>query len=249
MITILKGTSVEVHWRIIRTDNKITEDFTGAELRVFLVGPDNVYPLECGVEAVDGYNEIRFAVDSKGLSTGVYDLKAVWVKNKHSIPDVVNNQFMSVSRRGGVLAVTNDPSEVTPLPLDKTIKLMSYVESYGRDGMSAYELAAFRGVLPEGMSEAEWANQENVRQQNEEQRKVAEDARTSQEGIRQQNETQRKANEDTRKSQESTRQSQEAERQNNYYNFANRVFDGGRADSLYGGVRTIDCGGADTSME
>ena len=213
MITILKGTSVEVHWRIIRTDNKITEDFTGAELRVFLVGPDNVYPLACDVAKVDGYNEIHLAVNSAVLSTGVYDLKAVWVKNKHSIPDVVNNQFMSVSRRGGVLAVTNDPSEVTPLPLDNTIKLMSYVESYGRDGMSAYELAAFRGVLPEGMSEAEWAGQENVRQQNEEQRKVTEAARREAEATREVNERLREQGEAGRVSAEVAREEAEGVRE------------------------------------
>lgn len=253
MITILKGASVEVHWRVIRTENKITEDFTGAELRAFLVGPDNVYPLECGVEAVDGYNEIRFAVDSKGLSTGVYDLKAVWVKNKHSIPDVVNNQFMLVSRRGGVLAVTDDPSEVTPLPLDKTIKLMSYVESYGRDGMSAYELAAFRGVLPEGMSEAEWANQENVRQQNEEQREAAEDARREAEGEREANERLREQGEAARVSAEAAREAAEGVREATFQtNEAAREAEFGEAiqaakDNLVV-VNDLTTGGADKAL-
>lgn len=155
MITILKGTIAEVHWRIIHTANKISEDFTGAELKIFLAGPDNVYSLSYDIVRVGGYNEIHLSVESSTLSTGVYDLKAVWVKNKNSIPDVVNNQFMSVSRRGGVFSVTDNPGETTPIPVDGAIKLMSYVESYGRDGMSAYEIAVFRGLDFEG-SEKEW---------------------------------------------------------------------------------------------
>lgn len=264
MITILKGTIAEVHWRIIRTANKISEDFTGAVLKIFLAGPDNVYSTSYDIVSVDGYNEIHLSVDSSTLSTGVYDLKAVWIKNKNSIPDVVNNQFMSVSRRGGVLAVTNDPSEVTLLPLDNTIKVMSYVESYGRDGMSAYELAAFRGVLPEGMSEVEWANQENVRQQNEEkrieaenERREAEDYREAYEHARKEQEDVRVKNENDRKAAETTRQAtftaNEDERQSTFdTNEANREAEFDAAiqsakDNLIV-VNDLTTGGADKAL-
>lgn len=213
MIAILKGKTAEVHWRIIRTENKITEDFTGAELNVFLIGPDNTYSLPCTIEIVEGFNEIHLSIDSSSFSAGVYDLKAVWIKNKTSIPHFVNSQFITVSRKGGVLAVTDSPIEATPLPVDNAIKLMSYVESYGRDGMSAYELAAFRGLLPKGMSEKEWVSQENIRQQNEAKRIEAEDARKENEDHREAYEQSRKEQESIRVQNEKSRQSSEAERE------------------------------------
>jgi hypothetical protein len=84
----------------------------------------------------------------------VYDLKAIWVKN--------NGRNVLTSIRSGVLAIT-DSLEEAPVQ-DEEVKIASYVESFGRDGMTAYETAVMRGINGGITSEVEWIGQETARQ-------------------------------------------------------------------------------------
>jgi hypothetical protein len=104
-------------------------------------------------------------------------------------------------------------------------------------------------------SKSRWGrfnNAEGIRETNETTRKANETTRESNEvtrkaneATRQSKETERIANETARQSKETERIANEAIRQNEFYAFANRVFDGGRADTQFGGARVLNCGGAD----
>jgi opacity protein-like surface antigen len=77
------------------------------------------------------------------LTTGSYDLKALWEKN--------GGRTLMSSTRSNIFGITEAEANLSY----ETINVVSYVENYGRDGLSAYELAVMRG-LSRGLSEVEW---------------------------------------------------------------------------------------------
>lgn len=151
MKTLLKGSEIEIQWRVIRGINKNSERFMDADLRVFLIGSDKkVIPHKI---VRDGMYDVISLIIPNDLQTGVYDLKAIWIKNRNTVSNIVPTlQYRSESVKTGVFAVTDSPSEVT-CECD-SIVLMSYVDGFGRDGMSAYEIAVFRGLTL--LSEKDW---------------------------------------------------------------------------------------------
>lgn len=155
MITFEKGKDFSVEWKIVRGQNMSSEDFSGALVDVYLIGPDNIYPVKPFVVNNDGYQILRIDVCSENLAAGVYDVKAVWLKNR-SLPSYTGycDSRANVSVKSGVFAITDIHSEVT---YDGDIvRIMSKVDSYGKDGMSAYEIAVMRGMTT--LPEKEWLN-------------------------------------------------------------------------------------------
>ena len=153
MITFKKGKDFSVEWKIVRGQNMSSEDFSGALVNVYLIGPDNIYPVKPFVVNNDGYQILRIDVCSENLAAGVYDVKVVWLKNR-SLPGYTGycDSRANVSVKSGVFAITDIHSEVT---YDGDIvRIMSKVDSYGKDGMSAYEIAVMRGLT--SLSEADW---------------------------------------------------------------------------------------------
>lgn len=148
MKTINKYSSIRVLWKIFRGNNKISEDFhsPNTNVKVFLVGSGDTYYYIPTVNTIvdPGYDVLEIDIPSGKLIEGVYDIKAIWVKN--------NERNVLTSIRSGVLAIT-DSLEEAPVQ-DEEIKIASYVESFGRDGMTAYELAVMRGITE--LSEKDW---------------------------------------------------------------------------------------------
>lgn len=137
MITILKGKDITVEWKVVSLDTKQPVDFEGVNARVFLAGPDNTYTLPFEVVREE-FRGLSINVSTAGLSTGVYDIKVIWLIDK------VMRDYRNVSVKRGVFALTDVGSEVN---YDgDSIKIASGVDGFGRDGMSAYEIAVFRGV-------------------------------------------------------------------------------------------------------
>lgn len=170
MKTIYNGKSATIRWKILRTVNKISEDFTGSTIRMFLIGANDTYALEdVTVDNEGGFQILNAVVPANFIGIGVYDLKAVWVKSRLSDDEsLVNAQFANTSRKSGYLAVVSNASEDN-VP-DSIISVSSFVESYGRDGLTAFEIAVLRGVNGSVNSEIAWASLEAKREEAERER-------------------------------------------------------------------------------
>lgn len=184
--------------------NKVSEDFhsLNTELKIFLVGSGNKYYIAPIINRViePGYDVIEIEIPSGMLEEGAYDLRAIWWKNK--------GRNLLTSNRCGIFGIT-DSIEEAPIEDLVEMKIASYTENFGRDGMSAYETAVMYDLHLGIASEKEWVMQETVRIQNEEARKAAEEERKSNEVSRISEETKRATAETSRKYSEETRVNQE----------------------------------------
>lgn len=144
------GSNIKIYWKIWRGANKVSEDFNSmnTNLKVFLVGSGDTYCLEPSINnTIDpGYDVIELSIPAFRLDVGVYNIKAIWEKN--------GGRNVLTSARASVLYLTDSPSEA-PIQ-DEEVRIVSLVESFGRDGMSAYESAVMRGVNDGITSEVQW---------------------------------------------------------------------------------------------
>lgn len=216
MKTINKNSYTKIFWKVFRGNNKVSEDFhsLNTELKIFLVGSGNKYYIAPIINRViePGYDVIEIEIPSGMLEEGAYDLRAIWWKNK--------GRNLLTSNRCGIFGIT-DSAEEAPIEDLVEIKIASYTENFGRDGMSAYETAVMYDLHLGITSEKEWVKQETVRIQNEEARKAAEEERKSNEASRVSEETKRvtaetgrKYAEEARVTQENTRKAAEEARNN-----------------------------------
>ncbi len=143
MKTININSNITINWKIWRGVNKVEEDFVGSKLRVFLIGTENTYYLR--PNAVGGVLTMTIAPGT--LAAGSYDLKAIWEKN--------GGRTLMSSTRSNIFGIT-EAEEANPK--DEVMNIVSYVESYGRDGLSAFEISVLRGLNRGCRSEAEWIN-------------------------------------------------------------------------------------------
>ena len=177
------GSNIKIYWKIWRGANKVSEDFNSmnTNLKVFLVGSGDTYYLEPSINnTIDpGYDVIELDIPAFRLDVGVYNIKAIWEKN--------GGRNVLTSARASVLYLTDSPSEAHIQ--DEEVRIVSLVESFGRDGMSAYETAVMRGVNEGITSEIEWVKSvsifnEKERLANEEERISNEDDRIANEADR-----------------------------------------------------------------
>lgn len=150
MKTINIHSNIRIYWKIWRGINKVSEQFDNlnTELRVFLVGSGDTYWLKPTINTTidPGYDVLELNIDAGRLGVGAYDLKAIWKKNE--------GRDVLTSMRSGIFGITDNRDEA-PIQ-DEEVRIVSYVDSYGRDGMSAYETAVFRGLNDGSISEKEW---------------------------------------------------------------------------------------------
>lgn len=149
MKVINKGSNIKILWMVFRGENKVSEDFANTNLKVFLVGAENVYAKEpvINTSVEPGYQLIEIDIAANSIREGAYDLKAIWQKN--------NGRDIISTRRCGIFGITDSKEEAGVVALE-TIRIASYVESYGRDGMSAYETAVMYGLNEGILTEREW---------------------------------------------------------------------------------------------
>lgn len=152
MKAINRKSKIKILWKIWRGVNKISEDFNSlnTNLKVFLVGGCDTYAMGHVInrEVEPGYDVIEIDVYPNMLAEGAYNLKALWTKNQ--------GRDVLTSMRSGVFGITSNVEEAEVK--DEEIRLVGMVESYGRDGMSAYETAVLRGANHGYTSEKEWAD-------------------------------------------------------------------------------------------
>lgn len=145
MVTILRGTTIEIDWKVVSAFTKQPIDFEGVEARLYLIAPDNKYVIPFEVER-DAFRGLKATVSTEGLTTGVYDIKVIWLRD-HLCH---HHDYRNVSKKCSVFAITDNPMEVN---YDESfIKIVTAVESFGRDGMSAYEIATFYGVTEDELA-------------------------------------------------------------------------------------------------
>lgn len=134
------NSNITINWKIWRGVNKVEEDFVGSNLRVFLIGTENTYYL---VPKAEG-GVLTMTIAQGSLASGSYDLKAIW--------EINGGRTLMSSTRSNIFGITeNEAPERT-----EVINIVSYVESYGRDGLSAFEIAVLRDLHRGCTSEAEW---------------------------------------------------------------------------------------------
>lgn len=151
MIRILFGVSAPVarlEWSVYKGASGVKEDFTGANVFFWMIGAGNRFLVDCTTE--DGM--IKAVIPSM-LPEGVYDLRAMWIKEENCCK-------RSMSEVENAFGVTYDPEEATPVVGDScTIKVKSCTATYGYDGLSAYEMSVLKGKTT--MSEEEWIVYQN----------------------------------------------------------------------------------------
>lgn len=137
------NSKITINWKIWRGVNKVEEDFVGSNLRVFLIGTENTYYL---IPKAKG-GVVTMTIAPGTLAAGSYDLKAIWEKN--------GGRTLMSSTRSNIFGIT-EAEEADQK--NEVMQIVSYVESYGRDGLSAFEIAVLRGLHRGCSSEAEWIN-------------------------------------------------------------------------------------------
>ena len=178
---------VHIEWSIFRGTSHVSEDFSRALVKVFLIGTYEKYLLTATAQGGTLVADLP-----QGLPEGAYSLEAVWVKNYgnllpkrqtltpsmtppcprrpgprpndpcfiHPNDDRFNDRCLMRSRKDYLFALTNYASEatVTDESGEVTVKCSSAVATYGYDGLSAYELAVMRGDF--SGSEGEYLEQQ-----------------------------------------------------------------------------------------
>lgn len=152
----------------------MSEDFSRALVKVFLIGPNEKYLLNATAEGGTLLIDVP-----EGLPEGAYSIEAIYVKNYGNLlpangtftpstapgchrfplhpgqaPNFIhphdhrsNDRCLMRSRMDYVFAITSLPSEESGVPSsgEITLRFKSSVASYGYDGLSAYEIAVMRG--------------------------------------------------------------------------------------------------------
>lgn len=159
MEVVNQKTNIKIYWKIFRGENKVSEDFNNSctSLNVYLVGACDkyVYTPKVNTTIEPGYQVLEIDIPANSIREGAYDIKAIWKKNERTI---------LTTSRCGVFGLTDSTEEAAVEDL-KTIRIASYVESYGRDGMSVYETAVMYGLNQGINSEREWL-EHNLTQSN-----------------------------------------------------------------------------------
>lgn len=154
MLYVARNREIIFNWYLYEGTNKRVVDFAeipGCRPTAFLVNKKGqyTYRLEYQVDA-SAIPFVRIVIPKDSLAPDVYDMKIVWeVPEEKDIRLRLrhNNRFLAVSHIAGVMKVTaNIAEDNTGLPagqaLVRTVKSLS--ESFGYDGLSAYELAVLR---------------------------------------------------------------------------------------------------------
>lgn len=154
MLYVTRNREIIFNWYLYEGTNKRVVDFTeipGCRPTAFLVNKKGqyTYRLEYQFDA-SAVPFVRIVIPKDSLAPDIYDMKIIWeVPEEKDIRLRLrhNNRFLAVSHITGVMKITSNTSEDnTGLPVGETLvrTVKSLSESFGYDGLSAYELAVLR---------------------------------------------------------------------------------------------------------
>jgi len=141
---IYKEQKLEVSLDIFKGLSANKENFSRADLKVFLVCGDDRLRIPLNV-SVNSTGTLKGSISN--LPVGVYGIKAIWFKNGGRSP--------MMAEQYNLFGVTEYADEATNANADTAkIKVVLHVNSYGYDGLDAYELSVLRGKTT--LSESDW---------------------------------------------------------------------------------------------
>lgn len=152
MYNIHKDRPLKITWKIYKERN-YTEAFGDCALRVFVCTPTNRYPIEPTLSD----NPICVEIPSEmKTEVGAYNLQAIWIKN-HRRDEVYAYDGRRIeanicrTEAIGAFCIVDSANEESPefagtdLGRMLTINLKTVRQTYGYDGLDAYDIAVFRG--------------------------------------------------------------------------------------------------------
>lgn len=160
MIYIYQSRPIRLQWEIKRPDGQREPLFRADALRVILFGDNNRRVL---APAKTGANPMELQLPS-GLAPGSYTVYAVWIKNLHrrDILTLNGRRIEACVNRAvcydAFTIVADATKESAALQNKDTstgalVRLHTETQSFGLDGLDAYELAVLRGLA---LSEQDW---------------------------------------------------------------------------------------------
>jgi hypothetical protein len=162
MDIIYVNEKIVINWTINRNASEVQEDFSRADLRVFLTGNDfdgNYDGKYYFGNRVDANGRVVIEVPANTLTPGTYCIEGVWIKNDHELINSGWTRSISRARKDRIFKVAEESEDFSSSssegdPSVHEINIKTGVTSYGYDGMSAYETAVFEGSTVQ--SEKEW---------------------------------------------------------------------------------------------
>lgn len=139
-MTIINTGENQIKWTVRKGLSSVNEDFTRSDVMLFAISQTNKIPLpitskEKGV-IVATIPQVFPATQEhpeyahRGIQEDTYDVELVWIKNKRELNRTYQHNAFRVSDN--------------PLIQTQTVEIVSTAQSYGYDGLSAYEIAMFR---------------------------------------------------------------------------------------------------------
>lgn len=145
------GQKIRLDIAIHKGMSSCVEDLSRSRVMVLLKNHSNKWPLAF---TVDECSHIHADVPGC-VGTGAYDVQVVWAKNEDSaVKCGCQMRAVMMAQRDAVMGVSADPDEVTKVCDVADVHIVMQSASYGYDGLSAYEMAVFRGKTT--LSEEEW---------------------------------------------------------------------------------------------
>ena len=165
MDVIYVGQSIDLNWSIRRNASEVLEDFSRADLKVFLTGNDfdgNYDGKYYFANHIDEQGRVVLDIDPGSLTPGTYCIEGIWIKNSHELLNSGWTRSISRARKDRIFKVSDVESECTDyneeaghvVAESHEINIATGTTSYGYDGMSAYETAIFNGSTAK--TEKEW---------------------------------------------------------------------------------------------
>lgn len=149
---IYQSQKVELHIDVYKGQSAVKEDFSRADLRVFLVR-DLVRPLHEPIFDVSIDANGTACCKTQNLPVGVYRVKLMWSKNDGRSPMCAESKVL--------FSVTDIAEEATnSIAATAKLRMELHTSTYGKDGLDAYELAVFHGKTT--LSEEQWLEQRNA---------------------------------------------------------------------------------------
>lgn len=165
MDVIYVGQEIDINWSIRRNASEVLEDFSKADLKVFLTGNDfdgNYDGKYYFANIIDDQGRVRLVIEAGSLTPGTYCIEGIWIKNSHELLNSGWTRSISRARKDRIFKISDveeectdyDKSEGHVVEVSHEINIATGTTSYGYDGMSAYETAVFNGSTAK--TEKEW---------------------------------------------------------------------------------------------
>lgn len=164
MITIKNGDDRLVRLKVWKGKYKL-EDFKRALMKVWLLNDADALPVavtldECGVPT------FRMPMH---LELGTYGVKVVWIKNQRAPKGLLDSRCCMMAESDCFVCVSNYEDECTHIEDDYVLTVEMTSQSYGYDGLSAYELAVLLELTT--LSQKDWVA--NLAEMNAREREIA----------------------------------------------------------------------------